>query len=107
INGRPRNIRLRATAGQHKLAITFVQRSFAESDERTRTVALEGGQERLQAAHALQIRGPLSVTGMSESASRAKIFICQPASAKGSVADSSEGGCARKIVENLARREFR
>ena len=30
-------------AGQHKLAITFVQRSFAESDERTRTVALEGG----------------------------------------------------------------
>ena len=78
INGRLRKIRFRATAGQHKLAITFVHRSFAESDERTRTIALEGGQERIQAAHALQIRGPLSVTGMSESVSRAKIFICQP-----------------------------
>ena len=44
----------------------------------TRTIALEGGQERIQAAHALQIRGPLSVTGMSASASRSKIFICSP-----------------------------
>ena len=59
INGRLRKIRFKATAGQHKLAITFVHRSFAESDERTRTIALEGGQERIQAAHALQIRGPL------------------------------------------------
>ena len=76
INGRLRKIRFKATAGQHKLAVTFVHRSFAESDERTRTVALEGGQERIQAAHALEIRGPLAVTGMSQSASRAKIFIC-------------------------------
>ena len=65
INGRLRKIRFQATAGQHKLAVTFLHRSFAESDERTRTIALEGGQERIQAAHALQIRGPLSVTGMS------------------------------------------
>src|SRR6266487_5942325 len=76
INNRLRKIRFRATQGQHKLAITFLHRSFAESDERIRTIALEGGQDRIQAAHALQIRGPLSATGMSESASRAKIFIC-------------------------------
>jgi len=101
INGRLRKIRFRATAGQHTLAVTFAHRSFAESDERTRTIALEGGQERIQAAHALQIRGPLSVTGMSASASRAKIFICQP---KGS---NEETPCANKIVENLARRAFR
>ena len=78
INGRLRKVRFKATQGQHKLAITFVHRSFAESDERTRTIALEGGQERIQAAHALQIRGPLHVTGMSKSASRSKIFICEP-----------------------------
>jgi len=97
INGRLRKIRFRATQGQHRLAITFVQRSYAESDERVRTIALEGGQERIQAAHALQIRGPLSVTGLSASASRSKIFICK----------ASEGGCANRIVENLARRAFR
>ena len=101
INGRLRKIHFRATAGQHKLAITFVHRSFAESDERTRTIALEGGQERIQAVHALQIRGPLAVTGMSESASRGKIFICKPS------APRDETACANKIVENLARRAFR
>ena len=101
INGRLRKIRFKATQGQHKIAITFVQRSFAESDERVRTVALEGGQERIQAVHALQIRGPLSATGMSASASRSKIFICEPKASR------EEAACASRIVENLARRAFR
>ena len=116
INGRLRKIRFHATAGQHKLAITFVHRSFAESDERTRTIALEGGQERIQAAHALQIRGPLSVSGLSLAGSRAKIFICHPATGSGSsqaqssgqrAASQEETACAQRIVENLARRAFR
>src|SRR5689334_9806728 len=97
INGRLRKIRFKTTQGQHKIAITFVHRTFAESDERIRTVAIEGGQERIQAAHALQIRGPLSVTGLSASPSRSKIFICH--------VDTT--ACASKIVENLARRAFR
>jgi hypothetical protein len=101
VNNRLRKIRFKATQGQHKLAITFVHRTFAESDERVRTVALEGGQERIQAAHALQIRGPLTVTGMSPSASRSKIFICTPAGS------ADETPCARRIVENLARHAFR
>ncbi len=121
INNRLRKIRFHATAGQHKLAVTFLHRSYAESDERIRTIALEGGQERIQAAHALQIRGPLSVTGMSQSASRAKIFICypkedtSPASAQATAGsrrssravEASEVGCASRIAENLARRAFR
>jgi hypothetical protein len=101
INSRLRKIRFKATQGQHKLAVTFVHRSFAESDERVRTSALEGGQERIQAVHALQIKGPLTVTGMSQSPSRSKIFICQP------TAQAQEAACATKIVENLARRAFR
>ena len=106
INGRLRKIHFRAAQGQHKLAITFLQRSFAESDERVRTIALEGGQERIQAVHALQIRGPLTVAGMSASASRAKIFICS-ASAKAPARQVEETACAQKIVESLARRAFR
>ena len=101
INGRLRKIPFKATAGQHDLTVTFVKRSYAESDERIRTVALEGGQERIQAAHALQIRGPINVTGMSASASRKKIFICQPQG------KADETPCARKIVSDLARRAFR
>ncbi|HEX6999119.1 MAG TPA: DUF1592 domain-containing protein [Gammaproteobacteria bacterium] len=101
INNRLRKIRFHATAGQHELAVTFVHRSFAESDERIRTISLAGGQERIQAAHALQIRGPLEVTGLSDSPSRKKIFTCRPAEASGG------RRCAAEIVTRLAERAFR
>jgi hypothetical protein len=101
INNRLRKIRFNATAGQHDLAVTFVHRSFAESDERTRTAALEGGQERIQAAHALQIRGPLEVTGVGDSPSRDKIFTCRPSDTPDARA------CATEIVTSLAERGFR
>jgi hypothetical protein len=101
INGRLRNIHFHATAGQHHVAVTFVHRSFAESDERQRVVALEGGQERVQLVHALQIRGPLKVTGISDSPTRARVFLCHPAQT------ADEAACAHRIVENLARRAFR
>jgi hypothetical protein len=100
INNRLRKIKFNAPAGQHKLAVTFVHRSFAESDERTRTIALEGGQERIQAAHAVQIRGPLTVTGIGDSPSRRKIFVCRPP-------EAPETACATRIVTNLAERAFR
>lgn len=101
INGRLRDIRFWAPAGQHQLAVTFVHRSFAESDERTRTTALEGGQQRIQAAHALEIRGPLAVTGVGDTASRSRIFVCEPAS------PAEERPCATEIVAHLAERAFR
>ncbi len=101
IHGRLRKLRFSATAGQHEVAVTFLHRSFAESDERTRTAALEGGQERIQAAHALQIRGPLSVTGLSASPSRDKIFVCKPTES------SDQRRCATEIVTQLAERAFR
>jgi hypothetical protein len=101
INGRLRRIPFTATAGQHVLAVTFVHRSFAESDERTRTLALEGGQERIQAAHALQIRGPLTVTGLGDSPSRNKIFVCRPTDTP------DQRPCAMEIVTSLAERAFR
>jgi Protein of unknown function (DUF1592)/Protein of unknown function (DUF1588)/Protein of unknown function (DUF1587)/Protein of unknown function (DUF1595)/Protein of unknown function (DUF1585) len=101
VNGRLRNIHFHATQGQHRIAVTFVHRDFAESDERLRANTLEGGQERVQLMHAFQIRGPLAVTGMSDSPTRAKIFLCHPASA------AEEAPCARRIIEHLARLAFR
>ncbi|HEX5421454.1 MAG TPA: DUF1592 domain-containing protein, partial [Gammaproteobacteria bacterium] len=100
VNDRLRKIRFRAPAGQHTLTVTFVRRSFAESDERIRTIAIEGGQERIQAAHALEIRGPLTVFGLDGSPSRKKIFICRPS-------EGADTACATQIVENVAARAFR
>src|SRR5262245_26698322 len=111
INGRLKDIRFKATAGQHTVAVTFLRRSYAEDDGRTlqyqagddRRAAnlLEGGQHRVQAVHAFQIKGPVKITGMSESPTRQKIFICKPASS------AEERPCAEKIVGNLAQHAFR
>ncbi len=101
INGRLRNIRFFATEGQHRIAVTFLQRSLAESDSRLRPIAIDGGEDHDQAVHALQIRGPLSVTGMSASDSRARIFLCYPRS------EQDAEPCARRIISTLAERAFR
>lgn len=101
INSRLKKIRFNATAGQHAVTVTFLQRSFAESDERTPVSPLEGGQERVQKVHALQVRGPLEVTGMSESPTRKKIFTCYPREI------AEETACAQQIITNLAERAFR
>jgi hypothetical protein len=111
INGRLKDIRFHATAGQHTVAVTFLRRSYAENDGRTlnfrpsddrRTAnPLEGGQHRVQAVHAFQIKGPVKITGMSDTPSRKKIFICKPAS------PAEERPCAERIVANLAEHAFR
>ena len=111
INGRLKDIRFKATAGQHTLAVTFLRRSYAESDSRTLQYqpgddrrpanALEGGQHRVPAVHAFQVKGPLKITGMSDSASRRKIFTCRPTAA------AEERACAEKIIGRIARQAFR
>ena len=101
INLRLKGIRFNATAGQHIITVTFLQRSFAESDDRRPALALEGGQSRIHKVHALQIRGPLKVPGMSESASRKRIFVCYPRES------AEEKTCATEIITNLAERAFR
>jgi hypothetical protein len=111
INGRLKDIHFHATAGQHEVAVTFLRRSYAEQDDRSSSPGhsddgrgfniLEGGLQRVPAVHAMFIKGPTKITGMSDSASRKKIFICKPASA------TDEAACARKIVANLARKAFR
>jgi hypothetical protein len=111
INGRLKNIHFRATAGQHTLAVTFLRRSYAEDDSRTLQYqpgddrrpanALEGGQHRVPAVNALQVKGPVQISGMSDSDSRRKIFTCKPESA------ADERACAQQIIGRLARQAFR
>ena len=47
------------------------------------------------------IDGPYKVTGVSETISRRKIFVCRPAGSVG------ESGCAERIITKLARQAFR
>ncbi|MEO6368631.1 MAG: DUF1592 domain-containing protein, partial [Steroidobacteraceae bacterium] len=101
INARLRDIRFKAPAGQHRIAVTFLKRSNIESEERFPADPPEGGEERLAFLSVLQVRGPLKVTGFGGSPARQKIFTCQPQQ------QSEEAACARRIISTLAQRAFR
>jgi mono/diheme cytochrome c family protein len=101
INKRLKNIRFRATAGQHRVAVTFRSRSFAENDARLAALVPGGGEDRVLRVNSVEIRGPFKAEGVSNSPSRQRIFTCYPKSA------GEEESCAREIVDTLARRAFR
>jgi hypothetical protein len=101
INARLRDIRFKATAGQHTIAVTFLKRANIESEERFPSTPPEGGEVRQMFLSAMRVRGPMTVDAQQQSASRQKIFICQPAQ------PAEEPACARKVVSNLAQRAFR
>ncbi|MDR2214759.1 MAG: DUF1592 domain-containing protein [Nevskiaceae bacterium] len=111
INSRLKDIHFNATAGQHTVAVTFLRRSYAEDDGRTLQFqggddrrsanVLEGGQHRVQAVHAFHIKGPVNITGMSDSVTRQKIFTCKP------TGPAEERPCAEKIIGSLAHQAFR
>ena len=49
----------------------------------------------------IEISGPYNITGVAETPSRKRIFICKPSGA------ATESACASKILSALARRAFR
>jgi hypothetical protein len=101
INKRLKGIRFHATAGPHKLAVTFMQRTFAESDDKLYQQSAGGGQDRILRLGSFEVRGPFSPTGVSETPSRKAIFTCHPVSA------AEEKPCATQILSQLARRAYR
>jgi hypothetical protein len=100
INKRLKGIRFKATAGPHKIAVTFVHRTFAESDDKLYSQS-GGGQDRVLRVANFEIKGPYNPTGISDTPSRAKIFICHPQS------PAEEDPCAGRILQHLARDAYR
>jgi hypothetical protein len=101
INGRFQGIPIAATAGPHKVGVTFVARTFAESDEVLHSFRPGSGEDRIPKVATLEIQGPFTTSGVSTTPSRQRIFICRPASA------AEELPCATRILTSLARRAFR
>jgi mono/diheme cytochrome c family protein len=101
INARLKGIRFNAPAGPHKVAVAFVQRTFAESDDKLYQQVPGGGQDRVLKVSAFEVKGPFKVTGMSDTPSRKRIFMCYPKT------PAEEGPCADQIIETLAMRAFR
>jgi hypothetical protein len=101
INARLKNIAFTTTAGPHKVGVTFLHRSFAESDRQLFAQVPGGGQDSVLTLNQIEIFGPVKATGLSDTPSRKRIFVCRPQSAM------EEAPCARRIVSSLAARAFR
>jgi hypothetical protein len=100
------NIPAQVNAGTREVVVTFVERARSENDETVSDTGGFGGGGfgRLRVARLLdgvQVVGPYKSTGLSQTASRKLIFICEPKAAE------EERACARRITENLARHAFR
>ena len=96
--------RIPVTAGPHEVVFTWRERVNVEQNSWQPTLrdTLEihnpSGMPRLEKA---MVKGPYAATGVSTSATREQILVCQPSAA------AEEEPCAREVLTNLARRAFR
>jgi len=100
INKRIKDIRFSATSGPHKLAVTFVHRSFAESETNLASITPGGGASAIPLS-SIEVQGPFNPAGLSATPARERVFTCYPAS------PDEETSCAREIIHDIARKAYR
>ena len=96
-------------AGQHKVSAAFVRRGDGPYEDllRPHEWSLAGGGSggngitSLPHLRDLIVSGPYNTTGVSETATRSKIFSCRP------TVPSEELSCAREIVSRLGSEAYR
>ena len=120
-------------AGPQTIGVTFLQKSHAANEDLVRRpvsstydvfIGMQYGYTTAPHLSRLVITGPYNPTGLGETPSRRRVFVCNPkapadetapASAKASAGSrrsspdgsASEDGCAKQILATLARRAFR
>ncbi len=101
------DVPVKVTAGVHEVAITFIERSRASTDEAIFGFTPYGGFSYTGQMRAprmiggVEVKGPFGETALTRTASRQKIFVCTPET------PAAERGCAERIAAQLARRAFR
>ena len=105
----PLEFPLALKAGPKLIGVAFVQRTEARDETTLRPRMRSRGTQ--PAINSVTISGPYKVTGSGDSPSRRRVFVCKPASAKGSgeagSSSAEETACARRILSTLARRAYR
>jgi hypothetical protein len=125
--------RLKAKAGPQDIGVAFLQKSHAANEDLVKRpvsstydvfIGMQYGYTTAPHLSRVVITGPYNPTGLGDTPSRRRVFVCRPASAAeesasasakaaaGSRRSSPEGtasedGCARQIVSTLVRRAFR
>jgi len=100
------------TAGAHEISVGFVYDGAVQGSARLQSFE-RSSQDLLDATghphiETLTVTGPYNVTGPGRTASRARIFVCDPANAGvDASAAGAERQCAVEILTLLARRAYR
>jgi hypothetical protein len=93
-------IKLHLTAGPHTVGFAYVAKTLAESDDLLEPLGANG-LPRVPGVFGFEVVGPTNPSGVADTPSRKKIFICYPAKA------DEELPCAKRIIANIARRAYR
>jgi hypothetical protein len=125
--------RVKVKAGPQTIGVAFLQKSHAANEDLVRRpvsstydvfIGMQYGYTTVPHLSRVVITGPYNPTGLGDTPSRRRVFVCHPtspaddappASAKAparsrrssSDVDASEDGCARQILSTLVRRAFR
>lgn len=108
INDRFKGIRATVKAGTHRVGVSFIARSSAETIETLHGfVPVDGMAVLVQGVSGgpridnLTVSGPFDPSGVSDTASRERLFSCYPTT------PAEELPCAREILGRLASQAFR
>jgi len=101
ISDRFKNIKVKIPAGPHRIAVTWVAKTFSESDVDLQQLDPQEGVESIPMVKSFEFVGPNDPTGISETPSRKKIFTCYPTD------KSQDDACARKILTRMATDAYR
>lgn len=98
-------VRVPLKSGPHVITVAFLERSHVQNTWRLERFARSsvdtidfGGYPHLDT---VSVTGPFHATGVSETPSRQRVFICRPAKPQ------DEAACAKTILSALARRAYR
>jgi mono/diheme cytochrome c family protein len=98
------NLPVQVKAGTRDVAVTFIERARVQSDEFVGFLPgdeFSRGDREPRLVGGVQVTGPYNSTGVSDTPSRRKIFVCRPD------ARTPERACARRIASTLARTAYR
>jgi len=104
INGRFQNLPISVKAGLRKVGVTFVARTYSQSDDTLFSFVPGRGEDRIARINNVEILGPFNPAGLTPTVSRQRIFVCEPAP---SASETEQAACAKQIVSAFARRAFR
>ena len=96
--------RFQAKAGERLLGVAFLRQTTQVEGVQMGEMLLRdreryrGGEPGVES---VTIIGPFNTSGLGETISRQKIFVCQPSSSQ------DEPACAKRIIANLARHAYR